>query len=123
MVSVHGRHRRWRYAVPTTREGGIWGTAGGVLDLGNHLLYAVGNGESHHHPTTAVTRSRALARPAADRLLRPPDWATQNAGDADLGLHEPGALVGSFVYADGKAGIGYVLHHDPSAGSAGRSPN
>lgn len=33
------------YAVPTTREAGIWGTAGAAVD-GDHLLYAVGNGES-----------------------------------------------------------------------------
>src|SRR5437762_11982026 len=36
---------RLSYAVPTSREAGIWGTAGGVVD-GNHLLYAVGNGAS-----------------------------------------------------------------------------
>jgi len=33
------------YAVPTTREGGIWAPGGGVV-VGGRLLYAVGNGES-----------------------------------------------------------------------------
>jgi len=106
------------YAVPTTREAGIWGTAGGVVD-GNHLLYAVGNGES----TTTYDGSDSVLALSADLqrtdFFAPSDWATQNAGDADLGSMSP-ALVGQYVYADGKAGIGYVLRHDNLGGIGGQ---
>jgi len=106
------------YAVPTTREAGIWGTAGGVVD-GDHLLYAVGNGES----TTTYDGSDSVLALSADLqrtdFFAPSDWATQNAGDADLGSMSP-ALVGQYVYADGKAGIGYVLRHDRLGGVGGQ---
>jgi len=106
------------YAVPTTREAGIWGTAGGVVD-GDHLLYAVGNGES----TSTYDGSDSVLALSADLqrtdFFAPSDWATQNAGDADLGSMSP-ALVGQYVYADGKAGIGYVLRHDHLGGVGGQ---
>jgi outer membrane protein assembly factor BamB len=106
------------YTVPTTREAGIWGTAGGVVD-GDHLLYAVGNGES----TTTYDGSDSVLALSADLqrtdFFAPSDWATQNAGDADLGSMSP-ALVGQYVYADGKAGVGYVLRHDHLGGVGGQ---
>ena len=105
------------YAVPTTREAGIWGTAGAVVD-GDHLLYAVGNGES----TTGYDGSDSVISLSPDLqrtdFFAPTDWATQNAGDEDLGSMTP-ALVGQYVYADGKAGIGYVLRHDNLGGIGG----
>ncbi|MFF5291989.1 cellulose binding domain-containing protein [Paractinoplanes globisporus] len=106
------------YAVPTTREAGIWGTAGGVVD-GAHLLYAVGNGES----TTTYDGSDSVLALSADLqrtdFFAPADWASQNARDADLGSMSP-ALVGQYVYADGKAGIGYVLRRDNLGGIGGQ---
>jgi polyvinyl alcohol dehydrogenase (cytochrome) len=106
------------YAVPTSREAGIWGTAGGVVD-GDHLLYAVGNGES----TTAYDGSDSTLALSSDLqrtdFFAPADWATQNAGDQDLGSMTP-AVVGQYVYADGKAGIGYVLRRDHLGGIGGQ---
>jgi outer membrane protein assembly factor BamB len=104
--------------VPTTREAGIWGTAGAVVD-GNHLLYAVGNGASTS--TYDGSDSVIALTPDLQRtdFFAPSDWATQNAGDADLGSMSP-ALVGQYVYADGKAGTGYVLHHDNLGGIGGQ---
>ena len=107
------------YAVPTSREAGIWGTAGGVLD-GSHLLYAVGNGAStsgaYDGSDSTIALSLDLQR---TDFFAPTDWATQNAGDADLGSMSP-ALVGQYVYANGKAGIGYVLRHDNLGGIGGQ---
>jgi outer membrane protein assembly factor BamB len=106
------------YAVPTTREAGIWGTGGGVVD-GDHLLYAVGNGES----TTTYDGSDSILALSSDLrrtdFFAPTDWATQNAGDEDLGSMTP-ALVGQYVYADGKAGVGYVLRRDDLGGIGGQ---
>jgi polyvinyl alcohol dehydrogenase (cytochrome) len=106
------------YAVPTTREAGIWGTGGGAVD-GDHLLFAVGNGES----TTTYDGSDSVLSLSADLqrtdFFAPSDWVTQNAGDQDLGSMTP-ALVGQYVYADGKAGIGYVLNRDNLGGIGGQ---
>jgi polyvinyl alcohol dehydrogenase (cytochrome) len=107
------------YAVPTSREAGIWGTAGGVVD-GDHLLYAVGNGESTSGAYDGSDSTIALS-PDLQRtdFFAPSDWAAQNADDADLGSMSP-ALVGQYVYADGKAGTGYVLRHDHLGGIGGQ---
>jgi outer membrane protein assembly factor BamB len=106
------------YAVPTTREAGIWGAAGGVVD-GGHLLYGVGNGASD----TAYDGSDSVISLSSDlrRLdfFAPSDWAVQNDGDGDLGSMSP-ALVGQYVYADGKWGIGYVLHRGALGGIGGQ---
>ncbi len=106
------------YSIPTTREAGIWGTAGAAVD-GTRLLYAAGNGES----TSAYDGSDSTIALSLDLqrtdFFAPTDWATQNAGDADLGSMTP-ALVGQFVYADGKAGIGYVLNRTNFGGIGGQ---
>jgi outer membrane protein assembly factor BamB len=105
------------YAVPTTREGGIWAPPGGVVD-GDHLLYAVGNGESrtdYDGSDAVIALSSGLAR--LD-FFAPSTWATENAGDEDLGSASP-TLVGQYVFADGKDGIGYVLRNDALGGIGG----
>ncbi|GIH16866.1 cellulose binding domain-containing protein [Rugosimonospora africana] len=107
------------YSIPTTREAGIWGTAGAVVDNG-HLLYAVGNGESvsggYDGSDSVIALSPDLQR---TDFFAPSDWATQNAGDQDLGSMTP-AVVGQYVYTDGKAGIGYVLRRDSLGGIGGQ---
>jgi polyvinyl alcohol dehydrogenase (cytochrome) len=119
VVSVTtGGASKQSYAVPTSREAGIWGTAGGVVD-GDHLLYAVGNGAS---TTTYDGSDSTLAlSPDLQRtdFFAPSDWATQNAGDEDLGSMTP-ALVGQYIYADGKAGVGYVLSRTNLGGIGGQ---
>jgi polyvinyl alcohol dehydrogenase (cytochrome) len=105
------------YAVPTTREAGIWATGGGVVD-GGHLLYAVGNGEStgdYDGSDSVISLSAGLERTA---FFAPSTWADDHARDLDLGSLSP-ALVGSFVYTAGKRGVGYVLRHDDLGGIGG----
>jgi len=110
---------RQSYAVPTTREGAIWGTAGPAV-MGTTQLYSVGNGEAtsgaYDGSDSVIALSPALQR---TDFFAPTDWATQNAGDADLGSMSP-ALVGQFVYADGKAGTGYVLRQGNLGGIGGQ---
>jgi outer membrane protein assembly factor BamB len=106
------------YAIPTSREGGIWAPGGGVV-VGGRLLYAVGNGES----TTSYDGSDSVI--ALDPQLRlvdrfwPTTWAQDNAQDADLGSMTP-APVGPYLLANGKAGIGYVLRPDHLGGQGGQ---
>ncbi len=107
------------YAVPTTREAGIWGTGGGVVD-GQNLLYASGNGAAesgaYDGSDSVIELSQSLQR--LD-FFAPTDWATQNAGDADLGSMTP-ALVGGFIYEDGKTNTGYVLRDGALGGVGGQ---
>src|SRR3954453_9144474 len=107
------------YAVPTTREAGIW-APGGATVAGDNLLYAVGNGEStsgaYDGSDSVVALSPDLQ--LADRFA-PSTWAADNAADLDLGSMTP-ALVGSYVYTDGKRGTGYTLRSDGLGGIGGQ---
>ncbi|MEN3357400.1 MAG: hypothetical protein V7637_1382, partial [Mycobacteriales bacterium] len=105
------------YAIPTTREGGIWTPGGGVVHAGR-LLYAVGNGEStsdYDGSDSVIALSPTLR--LVDRFTAA-SWVDDNRSDADLGSMSP-AVVGSFVYIQGKRGIGYVLRADHLGGIGG----
>ncbi|HKS44331.1 MAG TPA: PQQ-binding-like beta-propeller repeat protein [Amycolatopsis sp.] len=98
------------YAVPTTREAGIW-APGGAAVSGGRLYYAVGNGEStsdydHSDSVLALTPELTLAD-----SFSPAEWIDDNARDLDLGSMGP-AVVGGQVLAVGKRKVGYVL--DPA---------
>jgi polyvinyl alcohol dehydrogenase (cytochrome) len=106
------------YAIPTTREGGIWTPGGGVVQ-GGRLLYSVGNGESrsdYDGSDSVIALSPALQ--LVDRFA-PAVWADDNRADLDLGSMSP-AVVGSFVYIQGKRGIGYVLRASHLGGIGGQ---
>jgi hypothetical protein len=106
-----------RYAVPATREAGIWAPGGGVVD-DTRLLFAVGNGEStsdYDGSDSVIALSPELNR--VD-FFAPATWADDNATDVELGSMSP-ALAGRYVYMDGKRGVGYVLHHDHLGGIGG----
>jgi polyvinyl alcohol dehydrogenase (cytochrome) len=106
------------YAIPTTREGGIWAPGGG-LAVGGNLWYTVGNGES----TSVYDGSDAVIAlsPTLELIDRfaPTVWAADNTDDLDLGSMSP-TLVGSYVYAAGKRGVGYVLPTDHLGGIGGQ---
>jgi outer membrane protein assembly factor BamB len=107
-----GNGRIFSYAIPTTREGGIWSPGGASVAAG-HLLYAVGNGESAGGTYDGSDSVIALAPGdlrLADRFT-PSVWAEDNAADLDLGSMTP-AVVGSYVFVAGKRGVGYVLRAD-----------
>lgn len=96
------------YAIPTTREAGMW-TPGGASVHNGRLLYAVGNGDStggtYDGSDSVIALSPDLA--LADRFT-PSVWAQDNAADLDLGSMTP-AVVGEHVFIAGKRGTGYVL--------------
>ncbi|MDT5038334.1 MAG: hypothetical protein QOE03_3519, partial [Micromonosporaceae bacterium] len=107
------------FAIPTQREAGIWAPGGGTL-VGGNLVYAVGNGAATSgtydgsDSVVAVTPQLQLA----DRFA-PTTWPQDNAADLDLGSMTP-ALVGSFVYADGKRGTAYTLRANQFGGIGGQ---
>jgi polyvinyl alcohol dehydrogenase (cytochrome) len=100
-----------RYAIPTTREGGIWSPAGGIV-VGERLYYPVGNGESTRGTfdgsDSVIALSADLER---TDFFAPKTWAEDNRADLDLGSMSP-AVVGSYLFITGKRGIGYVLKPD-----------
>lgn len=112
---------RTSYNVPTTREAAIWGTAGPVV-IGTTQYYSVGNGAAEGSGATYDGSDSVIAlSPDLQRtdFFAPTDWATQNAGDADLGSMSP-AIVGQWIYADGKGGSGYVLRPNSLGGIGGQ---
>lgn len=108
------------YAIPTAREGGIWETGGGVVDGNGDLLFASGNGAATSG-TYDGSDSVVKLSPSLQQLdlFAPSEWATQNAGDGDLGSMTP-ALVGQYVYVDGKTNNGYVLNESALGGVGGQ---
>jgi polyvinyl alcohol dehydrogenase (cytochrome) len=106
------------YAIPTTREGGIW-TPGGPPVHNGRLLYAVGNGESdsgYDGSDSVIALNPDLT--LADRFA-PREWVDDNRRDLDLGSMTP-VVVNGFVFADGKRGIGYTLRPDHLGGIGGQ---
>ena len=106
------------YAVPTSREGGIWAPGGAVVSA-NSLLYAVGNGEStsdYDHTDSVLALSPELALTDS---FSPTEWVQDNQHDLDLGSLGP-TVVGRYVYADGKRGVGYVLDGTRLGGVGGQ---
>ena len=110
------------FAVPTSREGGIWATGGPVV-TGGRLLVSAGNGAavssgSRYDGSDSVSAlSPALRRTG---FFAPPSWADDNAGDLDLGSMTP-AVAGDYVFIAGKRGTGYVLRAAHLGGISGQA--
>ncbi len=107
-VPTTGTGQLLSYAVPTTREAGMWTPGGGTVYNGR-LYYAVGNGEAVDGAYDGSDSVIALNPDVtlADRFA-PAVWAQDNAADLDLGSMTP-AVTGSHVFIAGKRGTGYVL--------------
>jgi len=107
--------------VPSAREGGIWTPPGASENPGGGLLVAVGNGPSS--ATAPYDFSDSVLKVAFQKIqdsFSPSSWRADNAGDADLGSTGP-AIVGSWVFADGKSGTAYVLHRAALGGIGGQA--
>jgi len=109
------------YRVPTTREAGIWAASGPAVDSAGHVYVAVGNGAatqgSWDHSDSVLRLSSTLQ---LENGFAPTQWAQDNAEDADLGSTGPILLPGRLIFADGKSGLGYLLHADSLGGIGGQ---
>ncbi len=110
------------FAVPTTREGGIWGPPGPVGLPGGDLLVTTGNGEAvggewdHSDSVLRLTPTLQLRDGFA-----PVGWAQENSVDADLGSTGPVLLPGGHrVIAAGKGGGVYLADVDRLGGVGGQ---
>jgi len=116
-----GRGPLLAFAVPTSREGGIWGASGPAVDGRGRLYVAVGNGAATggewDHSDSVLRLSPELR---LEDGFAPRQWPEDNAGDADLGSMGPLLLPGGLVFAAGKSGLGYLLRADHLGGVGGQ---
>jgi hypothetical protein len=110
------------FAVPTTREAGIWAPPGAVGLPGGDLLVTTGNGEA---VGGEWDRSDSILRLSPTLQLRdgfaPAGWAQENSVDADLGSTGPVLLPGARrVLAAGKGGAVYLADVDRLGGVNGQ---
>jgi YVTN family beta-propeller protein len=118
-LPIVGNGPAMAYAIPTTREAGIWAPGGASL-ANNRLLYSVGNGEA---VTGAYDGSDSVVALQPDLQLAdrfaPAVWADDNEKDLDLGSMAP-AVVGQYVLIAGKRGVGYTARLDRLGGIGGQ---
>lgn len=118
-VASNGSGTPIGWAVPTTREGGIWAPAGPVEDADGTILVAAGNGASDttYDGSDSVTR----LSPTLSRLdyFAPSTWPNDNDNDLDLGSMSP-VLVGGKVLIAGKRGTAYLLNPTHFGGVGGQ---
>ena len=111
------------YAVPTTREAGIWEPGGGVVEPNGDLLYvsgngaAVGTGATYDGSDSVIELNPTTMQ--RTEFFAPSNWATENGADEDLSSMNA-SLVGGYIYANGKDGVGYVLQPGSLGGIGGQ---
>ncbi|WP_433786825.1 PQQ-binding-like beta-propeller repeat protein [Actinomycetospora sp. CA-101289] len=110
------------FAVPSTREGGIWAPAGPALLPGGDVLVTTGNGEALGG---VWDHSDSILRLNPQLQLRdgfaPAGWAQENSEDADLGSTGPILLPDATrVIAAGKGGHVYLADTAALGGVGGQ---
>jgi hypothetical protein len=97
------------YEVPTSRMAGIWNPGGPVVDTSGNLWVTTGNSASESSFDYGNAVIRLSPQLAVLDYFAPADWASLNAGDADLGSLGPVLLPNGRVLAVGKTGMAYLL--------------
>jgi outer membrane protein assembly factor BamB len=120
-VPVSGRGPLVSYVVPTAREGGIWGTGGPVIGPDGTVYVSSGNGAATGGAFDGSDSVTALS-PALHRrgIFAPSVWASDNAGDLDLGSMAPALLPTGKILTVGKRGDGYLLNASHLGGVGGQ---
>ena len=120
-VPVAGDGPEVDFAVPTTREAGIWSPPGAAVLPNGDVLVTTGNGEAVGGDWD---RSDSVLRLTPQLRLvdgfAPTGWAQENSVDADLGSTGPVLLPGGHrVLAAGKGGEVYLADVDRLGGVGG----
>jgi outer membrane protein assembly factor BamB len=119
-VPVNGGPVR-TYQVPSTREAGIWSSAGATIGASGSVYVVTGNGESQ----STFDYGNAVVKLSPDLQVQsyfaPADWSSLNAGDVDLGSLGATVLPSiGMVVSIGKQGVAYLLKADQLGGIGGQ---
>lgn len=117
-TATTGKGTTTHYAVPTSREAGMWSPAGAVIGANGNLYVASGNGAQLNG---TWDKSDSVTELTPDTLHRvavfaPSTWPQDNVADLDVGSSSPVPVAGRIVIA-GKRGTVYLLR--PSLGGVG----
>jgi outer membrane protein assembly factor BamB len=110
------------YAIPTSREAGIWNPAGPVVLSDGSILATSGNGAStggRYDGSDSVVRLNSKLQ-LIDRFA-PSTWPADNANDLDLSSASPAVTGNGYVVQSGKRGITYVLRLNHLGGFGGQA--
>jgi outer membrane protein assembly factor BamB len=110
------------YAIPTSREGGIWAPSGPAVDSAGDVYVAVGNGASFGGKYDGSDSVVRLTPGLGQRVgyFAPRNWGSENSVDADLGSTGPLLLPGHRALISGKTGDVYLLDTDDLGGIGGQ---
>jgi YVTN family beta-propeller protein len=117
-TATTGRGPTTHYAVPTTREAGMWSPAGPVVGQNGNVYVASGNGAEESgawDKSDSVTEVNPVSMHRLS-VFAPSTWPQDNAADLDLGSSSPVPVADRIVIA-GKRGTVYLLK--PGLGGVG----
>jgi outer membrane protein assembly factor BamB len=102
-----------QWQTPTTKGGAIWAGGGApAIDSAGAVFVATGNAASSSSSNFDHGDTLEKLDSVGDELdyFAPSSWASDNAGDADLGSVAPQLLSGGLAYQGGKNGNGYLVN-------------
>jgi outer membrane protein assembly factor BamB len=109
-TSTSGKGKTGHYAVPTSREAGMWSPAGPVVGQNGNIYVASGNGAQVTGTWDKSDSVTELTPVSMHRVatFAPATWPADNVSDLDLGSSSPIPIAGHIVIA-GKRGTVYLL--------------
>jgi outer membrane protein assembly factor BamB len=117
-TATSGKGKTRHYAVPTSREAGMWSPAGPVIGANGNVYTASGNGAELQGKWDKSDSVTELTPKRMHRVgvFAPKTWPQDNQDDLDLGSSSP-VPVNHRVVIAGKRGTVYLLK--PSLGGVG----
>jgi outer membrane protein assembly factor BamB len=108
------------YRAGADREAGMWQPSGTAVDSAGYAYNVTGNGSRTSGSWDGGNAVNVFDPVTMRRLssFAPTNWAQGNADDADLGS-AGAALVGRYVWTQGKTSTGYVLRQSNLGGIGG----
>jgi PQQ-like domain len=128
-VPTSGQGASAIYQVPSTREAGIWTPAGAASDAAGHVYVSVGNGAQENAKAaydlsdSVIELNVAPNPPKVVSFFAPANWASENAGDLDLGTTGPVILPTGQVFVAGKDGSAYLMKQGALGGLGAKVPS
>jgi outer membrane protein assembly factor BamB len=93
--------------------GGIWASGGSSVDASGNIYVTTGNtscGANCNPFDYGETILKLTPTLAIADWWAPPNYASLNAGDTDVGSVAPALLPNNLIFQAGKAGIGYLVN-------------